>query len=202
MGAALSWFAVKGCGRDEALAELGLELGLEVGDDFPERIGFSELPDGWLLFVSRDIDEMFKSRFIALSRHGPAVGCAIEEHVMFMEARGFADGEEQWRITHDPDSTRNTYHLEINGEAPAELRSIHQSAIAQQDADGGEHSGVDYIADVPLDVAKAICGFKHDDEWPETLSYKELRRARPVKPARSAEAKGRPGLLQRLFGRG
>jgi hypothetical protein len=198
MGAALSWFAVRGCSRDEALAELGLELGLEVGEDLPDRLGVGELPGGWLLFTSSDLGELFESRFVALSCHGPAVGCAIEEHVMFMEARGFTDGAERWRVVHDPDN--GTYHLGVQGDPPAELESIRRAAVAEQEAEGGEDAGVDYISDVPLDLAKTICGFKHDDDWPETLSFFELHRTKAAAAPKVQGAKG-PGLLQRLFGR-
>jgi hypothetical protein len=197
MGARLCWFAVKGVSRTAALEDLELEVHGEPVDDLPHRLGVGTLPEDWLLFVfNDDLKAAFEDRFIALSRHGPAVACAIEEHVMFQEARGYAAGAEIWRITHDPNKGRSLYHLEVAGEPPASLEATRRQAIAEQDAEGGEDAGVDLICDVPLDIARSICGFKHDDEWPDGLQFTELRRVG------AAKASSGPGFLQRLFRRG
>lgn len=53
---------------------------------------------------------------------------------------------------------------------------------------------VDVIFDVPVELAKSICGFRHDEEPPGAVLFQELRRARgPAGPRK-------PGLLARLFG--
>jgi len=197
VGVALSWFAVKAGLEDVALEELGLESYGEPFRDLPDLMGVGTLPDGWLLFVfHRDLKRAFEEPFVALSRHGPAVACAIEEHVMYQEVRGYENGAETWRITHDPTRASSLYHLEVAGEPPANLEPIHRRAVAEQDAEGGEDAGVDFISDVPLDVAKSICGFKHDDEWPACLQFTELRRRR------AAKASSGPGFFHRLFRRG
>jgi hypothetical protein len=197
MGVSLSWFAVKGVSRTEALEGLELELHGEPVEDLPHWLGLADLPQDWLLFLfNRDLDAAFDERFTALSRHGPAVACAMEEHVMYQEARGYAAGAEIWRITHDPNKTYSLYHLEVAGEPPANFEATHRQAIAEQDAEGGEDAGVDLISDVPLDIARSICGFKHDEEWPDGLQFTELRRVG------TAKASSGPGFFQRLFRRG
>ena len=198
MGFAMSWIAVRGRDRDDALRELGLERETEVTDFPPRAMSVSPLAGGWLLFVAdRDLEAAFEPRFTDLSRVGSAVACAVEEHVMFQEARGYRDGIEVWRVTHDCNKEGRLYHLEVTGDPPSELEAIRRTAIANQDAEGGQQAGVDFLSDVPLDLAKAICGFKHDDDWPEGMGFSQLFRPRA---AAAPKADG-PGFLQRLFGR-
>jgi hypothetical protein len=196
VGVCLCWIAVRGCPRDAAVEELGFEEGHAV-DDLPDRIGIATLPNDWLLFVfNDDLQRAFDAEVTALSRHGPAVACAIEEHVMYHEARGYGGGEETWRMTHDPTTAHSRYHLAVTGQPPANFEAVHSKAVAQQDAEGGEDANVDFISEVPLKVAKSICGFRHDDAWPEGFQFTELRRAR-----RATQPSG-PGFFQRLFRRG
>ena len=200
MGISNSWFAVQGCPRDEALAQLGFEDDVGVGHDWPPRGRFAvgELPGGWLLFIAPDLEDAFAERFVTLSAGREAVACAIEEHVMYQEARGYRDGAEVWRVLHDPDKGGSLLHLEVTGSPPASLDAIRAKAVARQEAEGGEDAGVDCISDVPLELAKSICGFKHDGVWPKGLSFTVLRRAKPAR----AEASGKPSFFARLFGRG
>lgn len=194
MGFSASWCAVQGAQREDVLATLGLEP-TGKRDDFPDfRISLAELPGNWLLvWYERDLKTAFRNA-ADLSRHGTAVACAIEEHVMFQEARGYADGAEVWRVTHDPNEGESIYHLETTGAPPAQLAKIHADLKAEQDAEGGEDAGVDLICDVPLTLAKSICGFKHDDDPPDGVAFEELRRAK------GSAGSAKPGFLARLFG--
>ncbi|MFI4950450.1 MAG: hypothetical protein ACHP7A_05365 [Caulobacterales bacterium] len=180
------------------MAELGLELGPEIGDWPGNNFAIGGLPDGWLLFMTGRLDEAFTPRFAGLSVRGPAVACSIEEHVMYQEARGYRDGAEIWRVTHDPNKGESLYHLDVAGDLPAGFDSMRAAAIKAQDDAGGEDAEVDLICDVPLDLAKSICGFKHDDDWPRELSFFEVRRARAAR----VQGAGRPRFFARLFGRG
>lgn len=199
MGISNSWFAVRGCARDEALAQLGFEADAEIGDGWPPRGCFAvgELPGGWLLFIAPDLKDAFKDRFVALSAGRDAVACAVEEHVMYQEARGYRDGAEVWRVVHDPDKGKSLFHLEVTGAPPPRFEDIRAKALAAQEAEGGEDADVDLICDVPLDLAKSICGFKHDDEWPKGLSLTLLGRGMAAR----SDAAGKPGFFARLFGR-
>ncbi|MBL8770627.1 MAG: hypothetical protein JNK30_04535 [Phenylobacterium sp.] len=194
MGFSGSWAAVQGAPRDGVLAALGLEPSGQ-SDAFPDfRVCLGELPGGWLLlWYDRDLSTAFEAAR-DLSPLGPALACAIEEHVMFQEARGYADGAEVWRVTHDPNRGGSLYHLETDGAPPPELAGIHADLKAQQDAEGGETAGVDLICDVPLELARSICGFKHDLDPPDGVVFEELRQAK------RATGTSRPGFFARLFG--
>lgn len=198
MGISNSWFAMRGLPRDEALAALGLETGPKIGREWPGRqLAFGELPDGWLLFLHPELDGAFAPEFVELSRHGPAAACAVDERVMYQEARGYSGGVETWRVLHDPNKAESLYHLEVTGSPPVPFETLRSEAIKEQDAKGGDAADVDIISDVPIDLVKSICGFRHDDEWPAGLSFNALRRTGSGR----GDGAERPGLFRRLFGR-
>jgi hypothetical protein len=82
-------------------------------------------------------------------------------------------------------------HLAVSGAAPESLAAIRDRHEAKADAD------VDFIFEVPPDVAKTVCGWRFLDKGSDEVVFHELRRRRPVR-----SPTGRPGFLARLFGRG
>jgi hypothetical protein len=195
MGFSVSWMAVQGCDVTQAAEALGFELDDDVPCEIPEGDCMGQLPGGWVLVWIDDFDALRKGRFAPLLKFGPAVACAVEEHVMVQEARGYREGAEVWRITHDPNAGESLYHLDVAGEPPTNFEAIRSAAIKAQDAEGGEDADVDIISDVPLDVAKSICGFKHDEDPPNGTTFRSVRRGR-----RPGAGGAKPGFFARLFG--
>ncbi|WP_337189217.1 hypothetical protein [Phenylobacterium sp.] len=192
MGFSHSWIAVSGLAPDDAVATLGAEVVGEVdARELPEALGMGVLPGGWLLVLSNDFDDAFKGRLARLAALGPAVACAVEEHVMYAEARGYDAGGETWRAVRDPDDD----HLEVTGAPPAALTAIRDEAIRRQDAD--EATGIDFLFSAPADMAAAICGYQLGVQEPEGFRYTELRYLRE---AASGGDDGKPGFFARLFG--
>ena len=95
-----------------------------------------------------------------LSRSGDVVACAIEEHVMASGASGYSGGKEMWCIVHDAE--RGLSHLEVTGEPPPQLAAIHERLAAELAEAGGDESEVDYVFDVPVELAAELTGFRHD----------------------------------------
>lgn len=194
MGFSASWVAVQGAPRDAVLVAVGLQpTGRQ--EQYPEsRFCLAELPGDWrLIWYDDDLEAAFAAS-ADLSRLGPAVACAIEEHVMVSQARGYADGVEVWRVRHDAERDEGLYHLDATGDLPAAFARIHADLKAEQDADGGKDAEVDYIFDVPPQLARSICGFKHGEDPPEGVVFEVLKRGAP----RPGAAK--PGFFARLFG--
>lgn len=196
MGFSVSWIAVQGCDAAQAAEALGFEPSEGAALDYPQRDCVGELPGGWVVVWTDDCDALEKGRFAPLLKFGPAVACSVEEHVMVQEARGYHGGAEVWRVTHDPNRGESLYHLEVAGDPPSNLEAIRTAAVKAQDEEGGEDAGVDLICDVPLDLAKSICGFKHDENPPAGATFRGLRKRR--KPRASADVK--PGFFARMFG--
>jgi len=197
MGLSNSWIAVQGLSQADALEELGFEVDEVAGRNFqPRRFGVAELPNGWVVIMANNVDAAFKDRFAALSRHGPAVACAIEEHIMYSEARGYEAGAEVWRVIHNCEE--GVDHLEVRGTPPAVVESIRSAAQKAQEAEGGDDADVDLLFDVPPDIAKSLCEFKLGDTEPYDPEFWEIG---PTGAAAEPKVPKGPGFFQRLFGR-
>lgn len=122
----------------------------------------SERPGGWLILFSEDFDWADRSRVLELSRFGLAVGCQFEDKVdMTSIACAAQSGVELWRVSH---VNNPVYRLDVTGDPPAEFATIRDGLVRAQDEDGGEDSGADFIHDVPLELAKSVCGYRADED--------------------------------------
>ena len=194
MGFALSWVAIKGKTRDAILGELRLR---PTGrrEEIPEAplVGASSA-DGWYLIVAQgDEQELLGPSVIErLARGGEAVTCSVEEHVMYSEASGWRDGQRFWLVTHAGED--GPKDVAATGALPAAYAAIRDRLLAQQQAAGGAKAEVDYLFDIPVDLAQSLVGFKHDQMHHafEAQGFEEL--ASTTKPP----AKPKPPAPQKL----
>jgi hypothetical protein len=159
----LSWAALKGGNLQTACAALGLRATGKREEITESKIDGAALPTGWYV-IQFDRTEMKDRALARLSRSGEVVCCFVEDHVMVSWASGWREGKKVWSAVHDCEKGR--FHLDIKGEAPAELKSIAERLIAKQHADGGEKADVDHVYDVPAELAKEFTGYRHDQDMP------------------------------------
>lgn len=154
MGWSLSWAALKGGNLQTVCSALGLS---------ESELAGATLPTGWyvVVFNRTEIEDKALEK---LSQSGEVVCCFVEDHVMVSWASGWRKGIKMWSVVHDCEKGR--FHLHIEGEAPSELKGIADRLIAEQQAAGGEKADVDHIYDVPAELAKALTGFRHDEDTP------------------------------------
>jgi hypothetical protein len=169
MGAAQSFLAVKGKTPDEIHRTLDLiDTGVVAGEwDYPPPpVRGAALPDGWYLMLFDDIDHRFvKSDRILerLSQGCEVVGSQVEEHSMFSCAFGFRDGAWRWEIDHDP--SKGVHHLDVRGTTPAALAEIAARMRAKQaEEDKKESPMVDFIWEIPVELANRLCRYRHDED--------------------------------------
>ena len=77
---------------------------------------------------------------------------------MFSSAQEWRSGKQVWRAEHTGED--DTTNLKTFGTLPPSFEA------ARREAEGGTDSEVDYFFEVPLVVAKALMGFKHDEDLP------------------------------------
>lgn len=162
MGFAISWLALIGKTPEKALAELSLGC-TGATEMFPESaMTAARLPSGWFLLFANKFDSPLVSeeRLRTLSAGCQVVSCQVEEHVMYSSASCHVNGDQTWRVEHDAQTS--IYNIESKGSLPAAFAPIYESLKNQQDTDGGAAAEVDYIHDVPVSLAEAIVGFRHD----------------------------------------
>jgi len=194
VGLSLSWVAVRGLKPEQALAALGMQVSHVVRYEdigWRRNVVLGPLPGDWLLVASAGAGQAFKGKLQPLTKLGPAVAGEILDMVSESEVRGYADGSETWRVAHDPSDDEGVFSIEISGDPPPQLGTIVREARAEQDAEGGEEAGVDYMIDVPGQLAHSICGYHPGEHEPHGVDFSELR------PTKSATG----GFFARLLGR-
>jgi hypothetical protein len=115
--------------------------------------------------------------------------CLVEEHVMASSSEFWSKGKRQWRLSHEGEN--GPKGLEVDGNPPEVYAATAKEMEALQLAEGGDDAGVDYIFEIPLLIAKALVGFKHDEICPHLIGarFEVMSRAAPT-----------PGVLSRIFG--
>jgi len=175
MGASLSWFAVRAKAPEAVLQDFGLK---NVGNEYRETpFCGGKLPSGWFLVI-HGRHEFTNDEVRRLSRGCEVIACFVEEHVMVSRTAGWRDGEQVWSVTHD--AQEGDGHLDIQGEPPAGFAAIRDRLTRQQEKD----NGADFIFSIPVDLAKEITGYSHEDR--QQIAFDNL-----VKPT----------FFQRLFER-
>ena len=114
---------------------------------------------------------------------------------MASSAEMWRAGKRQWWISHEgEDGPRG---LGVDGQPPECLASIRREMEATQRAEGGDDADVDWIFEIPLRVAQALVGFKHDETWGHLVDqeFAVLERSTPER------ATSKRGLFQRLLGK-
>jgi len=82
-----------------------------------------------------------------------------------------------WRAEHVGEN--GPIHLNTSGNLPPGFEVMAAAHKQAQEAEGGEEAGVDHYFDIPLNAAKEITGFKHDNDVPgvDYESFEVLRKA-------------------------
>jgi hypothetical protein len=169
MGIALSFLAVKGLAPEAIHRTLGLsDTGIVAGEwDYPRPdVRGATLPDGWYLILLKDADHRFVMEEeipAQLSQGGEVVACRLSESVMASACLGWKDGAKLWEVEHESDE-EDPNHLAVEGTPPAAFEEIASRMRAKQaEEDSGDpEMAVDYIWEIPIELANSLCRYRHD----------------------------------------
>ncbi len=163
MGFSISWCAVREEGADQFLQELGLSPTGET-EEFPEAlISTGKLDTGWRIIWHNEYGCPYlrPKDLASLSIDHEVLLCLVEEHVMASSSELWSGGKRTWWMSHE--GVNRPKGLSVDGELPAPFPAVRKAMEELQLAEGGDDAGVDYIFDIPLKVAQALVGFKHDE---------------------------------------
>ncbi len=167
MSFALAWFAVQGIGKDDFLDRAGFTDTEELDEYFDQDHSGGELAGGWYVVVTSELGLADPARFAQWSADGRLVAVVIHEDTANTLATEWRDGKLVWSVSHD--GSDGGEELAVEGQLPEVFEELKQEAIAAQtelrtDADGeDEGEEVNFVFDIPLDLAAEITGFRHDE---------------------------------------
>lgn len=164
MGYAITWCAVREEVADQLLSHLGLSA-TGATQEYPEsRFSTARLKTGWrLIWSNTHACPVLTRNLPTFSGGHEIVLCQIEEHVMASSAEVWIGGERKWWVSHEGED--GPKGLETEGELPQCFASIRENMENAQRAEGAEEADVDCIFEIPLKVAQALVGFKHDESY-------------------------------------
>ncbi len=172
MGFSISWLAVRGKSPAQVRKEFGAVPTGEF-EEIPESpVVSATLENGWYLVFVNDRRETPDHVLAQLSKSAELVTCGVEEHVMWAYARRWKDGKEIWHV--ERDAQQGPDHLEARGNLPTVFESL-RSDFTRKHAELGD---ADYLFEIPVELAKAITGFRHDVDPSNGVptSFERLRR--------------------------
>jgi hypothetical protein len=173
MGFRIAWVAVRSLSDDQVFERLGLWDTGEPGPVPLSPCSAAALDGGWTLvwIPSSDFPSFFD--FSRLSHNAEVVLCRVNETIMLSAAEAWNDGHRAWLIEHN--SAVNVRHLHAEGNAPAAFIKIRDETLIKQDE--SQHDA-NYAFDIPIELARMLTGFRHDDKTP--LSWRALDRVRNI----------------------
>ena len=165
MGFSLSWLAIKGKSPEVILNALALE---KTGkrEAIPESpIVSTLLPTGWFLIVANRAEHRLISEKIItpLSNDCEIITSDTEDHVMVSRIFGWENGKITWSVVHDG-SEGDCEHLKITGTPPEILHEVKIRMEFEQKKSKEQSIEVDYFSDIPVELGKALIGYRHDED--------------------------------------
>jgi hypothetical protein len=175
MGFNMSWILVDRINEDALYEALDLAATGETPDEYD--LGTSHVPLAGAALKSRWCAVFAKyalvmdatvgtnpARLTRLPARSRCITCVVLEHAMVSYASLWQDGRFVWQIRHDP--SQGDEHLEALGDLPHAFAGFRDIAIDKQRARKARSRpgewGVDYLFDIPSDMAATITGYRHD----------------------------------------
>jgi hypothetical protein len=84
---------------------------------------------------------------------------------MFSSASLWRDQHRVWQVQHRG-GDQGFFDLHVAGVPPKRFTDLRAATFARQRLEGGDGADVDLVFELPLELAKSIVGFKHDEQWP------------------------------------
>ena len=162
MGFSVSWLAVKSDDLDKLFKIADISSTTKTDDLLV--LGFSD-KDGWcFLEADKSNHPISKNSLSRISVLGETIACSVNECVMVSVVECWNNGKQTWSIAHD--AQEGMFDLTVKGGfLPDQYENIKNFWVSQQNAEGGDDADVDFIFEIPVQVAKHICGYKHDEDF-------------------------------------
>lgn len=196
MGFSISWFAVRQENANSFFESLNLKRTGKY-EKFPKSLISTTISDlGWCILWYNQLDcpfikdEDLKSTSIGYD----ILACQVEEHVMFSSAEYWTNGVRKWHVSHE--GINGPKGLKVVGQPPDSFDSIKNEMNENQRIEDNGDREVDYIFEIPLETAKSLVGFKHDEDG-ANIGDKKFYVLSGID--HNGNTEGKKSLLRRLF---
>lgn len=166
MGFSITWIAFKDIPLTEAALAFGLTMSGQSDEVFDYNASGTHIGD-WSIVIFDDInpDLTDENKIARLSRRGDIVVVHINDTTMTQTSERWLDGRPVWSVWHD--AQLGNRHLEAEGDLPPAYEDIKQKRMAEQEEEDAGEAAVDFISEIPLDLAEQTTNFRHDRIGPE-----------------------------------
>ena len=162
MGFSISWLAFRNIAESDMFARAGFRRTEISCEAFTAPVTEAILRDNWHLIAFNRISHALTKteNLTVLSQGCEIVGVQAEEHVMASAAFLYRNGQYVWEVAHEHENGNR--HLLVMGTPPDSLDEIRERLEREQDKSQRGPLPVNYIFDIPIELAERICGFRHD----------------------------------------
>lgn len=161
MSVSLVWVAAQGIDKEEFLERAGFEDTGEIDEYFEHDHSGGELPEGWFVILSSDMGLIEPAKLAKWSAGARLVAAAVHEDAASSLATEWRDGTLVWSASHD--GSEGGDRLDVEGVLPSVFEELKEEAAAAQAESEAGGGGVNFVFDIPLDLAAEITGFRHDE---------------------------------------
>jgi hypothetical protein len=177
MGTSTSWIAVEGANLEQLARDLRLAPAPSDFVEDPAKSSYQAavLPSGWVLLVHRMEGDGVVAEHALLKKLSSArrvVGCDEESHVMYSASSEWREGREVWAVIHSSEQAAD--HLAVRGDLPPAWTGVKDEWTAKHAEAARAGEGVDYVYEVPLEVAKLVVGYRMESEDDDELEFVTL----------------------------
>jgi hypothetical protein len=187
MGTVVGWIAVKDTPEKQVVEMLGL---VATPDGRKATATICGIANGWVIVFTTDFGFPTPERMALVSGDGSAIAVSADDRTMFSVVRGYQRGKAVFAIEHDG-GEQGARHIAVAGTAPPEWPPILDQANREQDEEDAGDAVTDFLFDAPMDLAEALCGYRHDAAWPPGQEPER----------RFFMERKKPAFLGRLFGK-
>ena len=162
MGFRICWLGFSGKEKADILGALRAQ-DTGIWDEANESpFSVASLPNDWTIIWLNRFDHSLASAasIQSLSKNCTLVTAHVNEGAMFSSTQLHTDGARSWSISHN--AQKGIYDLQTDGTLPDCYSEISARLTGKQDKSGEDKGQVDYIFDVPVEVAKSICGYRYN----------------------------------------
>ena len=161
MGFRIAWLAFSGKSKNDVLASLRAVDTNEPDEANEAPMSVASLPGDWTIVWLNRFDHPFAedASLHLFSRGCMLMAVHVHEGTMFSAVQMYQNCKRQWAVFRDFQA--GEFHLEVLGNPPAKFADIanRQTKFHREDS---KASGIDYMFEIPLELAESLCGFRHD----------------------------------------